>query len=364
MEEEAVRISASPALVPGYWGTSSSQPHMGLVNSTRRPGLELALALVNSSHSSCSFTRLWCFPLSARLGGHFCGPDYPLSSRAQVRAAHTVPAPKQSAANQRGVPAPAVDVCRCYCCHGRSQRPGDSCSCTFAALHGGHGRCDSWGPTAPAWSRVMGPNRRRCGARNQQRWRRSAGCSRPRHCPRRRMSRGAPCWRQTRRRPRRSGAPQGARGTRKSSGADWLGAPVARAVPAPALARPPGTHARHHEDLGASNAQVSRSAALHAARGQGHACRPPTRLAATRRLVALDVPGQPTPLHLVRADEGDLRHCVRESRRYQPFQELERQRPGTVGGLGGAVRRPACRRAHAWESGRRSMCPGLRSPLL
>ena len=52
-----------------------------------------------------------------------------------------------------------------------------------------------------------------------------------------------------------------------------------------------------------------------------------------------DVPGQPTPLHMVQAEEGDLRHCVCESQRYWAFRELERHRPGTFGALGGAVHR-------------------------
>ena len=54
------------------------------------------------------------------------------------------------------------------------------------------------------------------------------------------------------------------------------------------------------------------------------------------------MPGQPTPLHLVQADEGDLRHRVRKSQRYWAFRELERRRPGTFGGLNGAVHRQAC----------------------
>ena len=43
------------------------------------------------------------------------------------------------------------------------------------------------------------------------------------------------------------------------------------------------------------------------------------------------------PLHLVQADEGDLRHCVHESQRYCTFWEPDRRRPGTFGGLGGAM---------------------------
>ena len=45
------------------------------------------------------------------------------------------------------------------------------------------------------------------------------------------------------------------------------------------------------------------------------------------------------PMHPVRADEGDLRHRVRECQRYRAFRELERRRPGGFGGLGGAVHR-------------------------
>ena len=53
--------------------------------------------------------------------------------------------------------------------------------------------------------------------------------------------------------------------------------------------------------------------------------------------------GQSTPLHLVQANKGNLRHCVRESQRYRAFRELERRRPRTFGELGGAVHRQACR---------------------
>ena len=52
-----------------------------------------------------------------------------------------------------------------------------------------------------------------------------------------------------------------------------------------------------------------------------------------------DVPGQATPLHLVQADEGELRHRVRKSQRYLTFWELEWRRPGTFGGLCGAMHR-------------------------
>ena len=70
---------------------------------------------------------------------------------------------------------------------------------------------------------------------------------------------------------------------------------VARAIPAPALARPLGVHARHHTDLGAGGARVPRPAALHGARGQSPAGRLPTGLAATRRLVALGRVGKTDP---------------------------------------------------------------------
>ena len=74
-----------------------------------------------------------------------------------------------------------------------------------------------------------------------------------------------------------------------------------------------------------------------------------------------DVPGQLTALHLVQADEGNLRHRVRKSQRYRAFWELERRRPGTFGGLGGAVHQQACREGLqvASTEGERSILRGL-----
>ena len=60
---------------------------------------------------------------------------------------HCLPAREfetQSAAYPQFAPDPAVAACRYYRCHGRSQRPGDNYSCSSAALHGGHGRRNSW----------------------------------------------------------------------------------------------------------------------------------------------------------------------------------------------------------------------------
>ena len=42
--------------------------------------------------------------------------------------------------------------------------------------------------------------------------------------------------------------------------------------------------------------------------------------------------GQPTPLHLVQANEVDRRHDVRESHRYRAFRELERYLRGATRG--------------------------------
>ena len=69
----------------------------------------------------------------------------------------------------------------------------------------------------------------------------------------------------------------------------------------------------------------------------------------TRRLgwVALEgwwkwrLPGQAAPLHLALDDRGEVCHRVRESQ----LQALERRRPRTYGGLGGAVQRDAVRHA-------------------
>ena len=71
--------------------------------------------------------------------------------------------------------------------------------------------------------------------------------------------------------------------------------------------------------------------------------------------------GKPTPLHLVQADEGDLRHRVRDNQHYRAFRELERRRWGTFGGLGGAVHRQACREGMqvASTEGERSILRGL-----
>ena len=73
----------------------------------------------------------------------------------------------------------------------------------------------------------------------------------------------------------------------------------------------------------------------------------------TRRLgwVALEgwwkwrLPGQAAPLHLALDDWGEVCHRVRESQRFSALQALERRRPRTYGGLGGAVQRDAVRHA-------------------
>ena len=137
-------------------------------------------------------------------------------------------------------------------------------------------------------------------------------------------------------------------------------APAARAVPALHVARPPGTHAGHHADLCAGRPPVLRPAAIHGARGQGPAVCPPTRLAATRRLVALGCAGTTDPF-LVYADEGDLRDRMRPIERFRAFSEFERRRPGNFGGRGGAVHRQACREGlHvAPTEGERTMLQGL-----
>ena len=73
----------------------------------------------------------------------------------------------------------------------------------------------------------------------------------------------------------------------------------------------------------------------------------------TRRLgwVALEgwwkwrLPGQAAPLHLALDDWGEVCHRVRESQRFSALHALERRRPRTYGGLGGAVQRDAVRHA-------------------
>ena len=73
----------------------------------------------------------------------------------------------------------------------------------------------------------------------------------------------------------------------------------------------------------------------------------------TRRLgwVALEgwwkwrLPGQAAPLHLALDDWGEVCHRVQESQRFSALQALERRRPRTYGGLGGAVQRDAVRHA-------------------
>ena len=74
-----------------------------------------------------------------------------------------------------------------------------------------------------------------------------------------------------------------------------------------------------------------------------------------------DVLGQPAPPHMVQADEGDLRHRVRESQRYRAFRELEWRRLGTFGGLGGAMHRQVCREGlqAASTEGERNILRGL-----
>ena len=94
-------------------------------------------------------------------------------------------------------------------------------------------------------------------------------------------SRGAPCRRRTPRQPRRSGAPHGARGPRRPCGASWLGAFMYCPCGACDTSACCGSPARHHADPSAGGTRESGPAALQAAG------RPPTGLAATRRLVAL-----------------------------------------------------------------------------
>ena len=73
----------------------------------------------------------------------------------------------------------------------------------------------------------------------------------------------------------------------------------------------------------------------------------------TRRLgwVALEgwwkwrLPGQAAPLHFALDDWGEACHRVRESQQFSALQTLERRRPRTYGGLGGAVHRDAVRHA-------------------
>ena len=57
------------------------------------------------------------------------------------------------------------------------------------------------------------------------------------------------------------------------------------------------------------------------------------------------LPGQAAPLHLALDDWGEVCHRVRESQRFSALQALERRRPRTYGGLGGAVQRDAVRHA-------------------
>ena len=55
--------------------------------------------------------------------------------------------------------------------------------------------------------------------------------------------------------------------------------------------------------------------------------------------------GQAAPLHLALDDWGEVCHRVRASQRFSALQALERRRPRTYGGLGGAVQRDAVRHA-------------------
>ena len=57
------------------------------------------------------------------------------------------------------------------------------------------------------------------------------------------------------------------------------------------------------------------------------------------------LPGQAAPLHLALDDWGEVYHRVRENQRFCALQALERRRPRTYGGLGGAVQRDAVRHA-------------------
>ena len=117
---------------------------------------------------------------------------------------------------------------------------------------------------------------------------------------------------------------------------------VARAVPAPAPARPPARTPGTTRTL--VQAVLECRDPLPSTGPMGRALQAARQLGWQRRegWWHWDVLGQPTPLYLVQADEGDLRHHVRESQRYQAFWDLERRRPGTFGGLGGAVHRQAC----------------------
>ena len=57
------------------------------------------------------------------------------------------------------------------------------------------------------------------------------------------------------------------------------------------------------------------------------------------------LPEQAAPLHLALDDWGEVCHRIRESQRFLALQALERRRPRTYGGLGGAVARDAVRHA-------------------
>ena len=138
-------------------------------------------------------------------------------------------------------------------------------------------------------------------------------------------------------------APHGARAPRKSFGAYQLGASMCcpcAVCSTNACSGSPARHARRPWCRRCSSVETRR----HPRRPWERALQAAHQLGRQQRKgwCHWDVPGQPTPLHLVEAYDVNLRHRVRESHCYRAFQVLERRRLGTFGGLGGAVHRHAC----------------------